>query len=87
MQFALNIIGQGVCADSPFAFFAPKQSIVRIVLHSDRTHNVTELRSFSVLFAFFFGSFSFFSKKGQRTRRDRRNTKGCPKVRDGEGEG
>ena len=68
-----------------FADFAPKQSIVRVERHSGRTHNVTELRSFSVLFAFFFGSFSFFSKKGQRTRRDRRNTEGCPKVRDGVG--
>jgi len=47
----------------------------------------TELRSFSVLFAFFFGSFSFFSKEGARPKDDRRHSEPCPKVRHDEGVG
>ena len=48
---------------------------------------VTELLYFFVLFPFFLLSFSFFSKKKPRKRKDRDNLEPCPTVRYVEGKG
>ncbi len=46
---------------------------------------LTQLRSFSVLFAFFLGSFSFFRKDGKREQRRRSNSETCQTVNKGKG--
>ena len=72
------------CCPFPSAFL-PVVPLPSPTVDSLFSNVVTELRSFSVLFAFFFGSFSFFSKRGTWACRGRSKPVGRGTLRQGKG--